>query len=296
MIGVPAGRVDAHHHVWDPSHRAQPWLDPPAMAPLRRRFDLADLAVVAGPAGVRATVLVQVLPDAHETAEFLTLAALSVDPATTGTAPVVAGVVGWLDLTVPDVGDRIARLRDGPGGDRLVGIRALVQDEADPDWLTRRNVLTGLRAVAAAGLVFDLLVRPHQLAAAIAAVRAVPDGCFVLDHLGKPPVAEGRLEPWSVRVGELASTGRTAVKLSGMVTETTRRQRPVSQLRPFAAVVLDAFGSDRVMTGSDWPVCLLRGSYAETLAVADALTDHLTPAELTAVQGGTATRWYNLHC
>lgn len=272
------------------------------MALLRRRFDLADLTAVAGPAGVRATVLVQVLPDAQETVEFLALAAASsatatatwADGADPGGGPVVAGVVGWLDLTTPGVGDRIARLRDSPGGDQLVGVRHLVQDEPDPDWLTRPDVLRGLRAVAAAGLVVDLLVRPHQLAAATRAVHAVPDGSFVLDHLGKPPVAEGLLTPWSVRVSELAATGRTAVKLSGMVTETARGQEPVVQLRPFTAVALEVFGADRVMTGSDWPVCLLRSSYAQTLAVTDVLTDQLSPPELTAVRGGTATRWYGL--
>jgi len=315
VSGAPPGRVDAHHHVWDPGHRRQAWLETPEMAPLRRRFDLADLAAVAGAAGVRATVLVQVLPDAQETVEFLALAAtcadtaVSADTATLTTSadaatradgadpcggPVVAGVVGWLDLTEPGVGDRIAQLRDGPGGDRLVGVRHLVQDEPDPDWLTRPDVLRGLRAVAEAGLVVDLLVRPHQLEAATRAVHAVPDGRFVLDHLGKPPVAEGLLSPWSVRVSELAATGRTAVKLSGMVTETGRGQEPVAQLRPFTAVALEVFGADRVMTGSDWPVCLLRSSYARTLAVTDALTDQLSPAELTAVRGGTATRWYGL--
>lgn len=311
MSGVPGTRVDAHHHLWDPGHRRQGWLETPDTAPLRRRFDLADLAAVTGPAGVGATVLVQVLPDAQETVEFLALAATSgdADPTRRGRGaadgsdggvahgsdgPVVAGVVGWVDLTAPEVGDRLAELRAGPGGDRLVGIRHLVQDEPDPDWLTRPDVLRGLRAVAAAELVVDLLVRPHQLPAATRAVRAVPDGRFVLDHLGKPPVAQGHLAPWSVRVQELAATGRTAVKLSGMVTETAAGREPVAQLRPFSTVVLEAFGPDRVMVGSDWPVCLLRSTYAQTLAVTDVLTDQLSPAELACVRGGTATRWYGL--
>ena len=185
---MPAdGTVDAHHHVWDLSVwdlsvRDQPRIAGPSMLPLRRNFGLADLAVPAHAAGVTGTVVVQTVPVTAETPELLALAAGS---------DLVAGVVGWVDLTDPAVGERLAQLREEPGGAHLVGIRHLVQEEADPDWLGRGDVRRGLRAVAAAGLAYDLLVRPRQLAAAVAAAQALPELRFVLDHLAKPPVATG---------------------------------------------------------------------------------------------------------
>lgn len=282
------GRVDAHHHVWDPARRRHRWLDPPGMAPIRREFDLKELAAAAAPCGVDRTILVQVLADLDETREFLDLAA-----GWSG-EPVVAGVVGWVDLTAADVADRIAELRDGPGGDRLVGIRHLVQDEPDRDWLTRPDVLRGLRAVAEARLAVDLLVRPPQLASAVRAVRTVPTGRYVLDHLGKPDLAGAGFDGWAGDIRRLADAGETAVKLSGMVTEVPPGQPVTRRLTRYAATVLDGFGPNRVMMGSDWPVCLLAASYAEVVAVADTLTAGLTDTELAAVRAGTAAAWYRL--
>lgn len=260
------------------------------MAPVRRPFGLDDLAAAARSSGVVATVLVQVLPDEEETREFLALAA------TTPVAdqPVVAGVVGWVDLAAADIADRIAQLRAAPGGARLIGLRHLAQDEPDPDWLTRPAVLRGLRAAAEAGLAYDLLVRAPQLPAAVAAVRAVPEGRFVLDHLGKPRVPAGLTGQWRHDIRALAETGRTAVKLSGLVTEADPARPWPGQLRPFVEVALDAFGPERVMCGSDWPVCLLAASYAETTDLAEQLTSGLTAGERSQIRAGTAVRWYGL--
>jgi len=143
-----------------------------------------------------------------------------------------------------------------------VGIRHLVQGEPDPRWLARPDVRRGLRAVAGAGLVYDLLTLPHQLPAAIDTVRALPDLTFVLDHLSKPPIAAGELHPWAALVRELAALPNVSCKRSGMVTEAGPRWT-VAGLRPYAEVVLDAFSPARVMFGSDWPVCLLAASYAD---------------------------------
>ena len=290
-------RIDAHHHVWrpllpgapagsDPSRRVHGWLDPPGMAVIRRDFTLDDLAAVAVAAGVEGTILVQVLPDAEETAEFLTLAARD-------RHGLVAGVVGWVDLT-DRTADALAALRAGPGGEFLVGVRHLVQGEADPGWLNRPDVRRGLRVVADAGLAYDLLTLPHQLPAAIATVRALPQATFVLNHVSKPPIASGELEPWASRIRELAAEPNVFCKLSGMVTEADHAGWQVAELRPYAEVVLDAFGPSRVMFGSDWPVCLLAGSYAEVAGVAQALTVGLTAAERAEVFGGTAARAYRL--
>ncbi|MGI5282358.1 amidohydrolase family protein [Nonomuraea polychroma] len=274
-------RIDAHHHVWDLSVRPHTWLDPEPMAPVRRTFTLDDLAAPAAAAGVTRTVLVQVLSDLDETREFLDLAAGS---------DLVAGVVGWIDLTAPDAADTLAAL---PAG--LVGVRHGVQSEPDPAWLNRPDVRRGLAAVEAAGLAYDLLTLPHQLPAAIDTVRAMPGLTFVLDHLSKPPIAAGELEPWRTRIKELAAHPNVFCKLSGMVTEADWAAWRMSDLRPYAEVVLEAFGPDRVMFGSDWPVCLLAAEYAQVAQAADELCAGLSKGERDEVFAGTAGRAYRLH-
>jgi L-fuconolactonase len=287
VIDAPADPViDAHHHVWDLAVRDQPWIEP--TWPIRRSYTLADLSGPAGAAGVEATVLVQTVLDPAETPEFLALAAAS-------TSPRVAGVVGWVDLTRPDVADRLAALAAAEGGDRLVGLRHQVQGEADPRWLCRPDVRRGLRAVGEAGLAYDLLTRPHQLPAAVETVRALPEVRFVLDHLSKPPIARGELVGWADDLRALAAAPNVAAKLSGLVTEADWTGWTVDQLRPYVEVALDAFGADRLMFGSDWPVCLLAaGSYGDVVDGARALTGHLSAAERAAVFAGTARRWYRL--
>lgn len=278
-------RIDAHHHLWDLSARQHSWLDGPAMEPIRRDFGPDDLREVTTRAGVDATVLIQVQADIGETAEFLALA---------GESDLIAGVVGWVDLTAPDVTEQIDRLRAGPGGDRLVGVRHLVQGESDPMWLVRSDVLAGLRAVRDAGLVYDVLTLPHQLAAAIAAARAVPDLLFVLDHLSKPDIAGQALQPWATLLTTLAAEPNVVAKVSGLVTEADWRQWAVVDIRPYVDVALGAFGPDRLMVGSDWPVCLLAADYGRVLGVAQELFAACSAAERGQLFGGTATRAYRL--
>ncbi|MFD7658739.1 amidohydrolase family protein [Actinosynnema sp. NPDC059797] len=278
-------RIDAHHHFWHLSARPHDWLDDPALEPIRRNFGPADLRAVAERAGVDATVLVQVLPDVGETAEFLAVA---------GESGLVAGVVGWVDLTAPDVAEQLDRLCRGPGGDRLAGVRHLVQSEPDPDWLVRPDVLAGLRAVRDAGLVYDLLTRPHQLPAALRAVRAVPDLVFVLDHLSKPDIAGRVLQPWASRLEALAAEPNVAAKVSGLVTEADWSRWTAADLRPYVDVALEAFGPDRLMVGSDWPVCLLAADYERVFATAAELLGGCSAAERDRLFGGTAARVYRL--
>ncbi|CAM5309129.1 amidohydrolase family protein [Streptomyces pilosus] len=277
--------VDAHHHVWDLSVRPQDWLTGPGLRPLRRNFALDDLAPQASAAGVGRTVLVQTVTAAGETPELLALAEAH---------PLVAGVVGWTDLTRPGVAGELARLRELPGGRYLKGIRHQVQDEPDPEWLLRPAVRRGLAAVAEAGLVYDLVVLPHQLPACTAAAASLPRLTFVLDHLGKPPVASGALEPWASAVRALAALPNTVCKFSGLVTEADHATWTVDDLRPYADVVLDAFGPRRLMFGSDWPVCTLAAAYGDVLAAARALTLHLAPGERRRLFDTTATRVYGL--
>lgn len=282
---VPHGVVDAHHHIWDLAVRDQDWITGERLAPLRRSFSVADLEPEARAAGVTATVLVQTVTVAEETPEFLALAARG---------GLVAGVVGWTDLTDPAVADRLASLRELPGGERLVGIRHQVQGEADPEWLLRPDVQRGLRAVAEAGLVYDLVVLAEQLPAAAKAAALLPDLVFVLDHLGKPPIAAGTLRPWADDVRALATLPNAVCKLSGMVTEADWDSWTTAALAPYAATVLEAFGPDRLMFGSDWPVSRLAASYAEVVDAARTLTDGLAPAERDAVFSATARRVYGL--
>jgi L-fuconolactonase len=279
--------IDAHHHVWDLAVRDQPWISGPAMAAIRRSFTPDDLRPHAAAAGVGATVLVQTVDVAAETPEMLALAARG---------PLVAGVVGWTDLTSPAIAGALDRLAAGPGGDRLVGIRHQVQSEPDPDWLRRPDVIRGLRAVAAAGLCYDLVVRPHQLPAAVHAAAAVPGLTLVLDHAGKPSVG-GDITGWAASLRDLAARPNTVCKLSGLVTELVPGVPPAARQAAFAEVadvVLSAFGADRVMFGSDWPVCLLASDYAGVVDLARSLTAGLSAAERAAVFGATAARAYQL--
>ncbi|WBO62422.1 amidohydrolase family protein [Streptomyces camelliae] len=272
--------VDAHHHVWDLSVRDQDWI--PHHSPLRRDFGLADLEPEARAAGVTRTVLVQTVTVPEETPEFLALA---------DAHDLVAGVVGWTDLTRPGIAEELSRLRELPGGTHLKGIRHQVQGEPDPRWLLRLDVLRGLRAIADAGLVYDLVILPHQLPACAEVAASLPQLTFVLDHLGKPPIASGALEPWATDLRSLAALPNTVCKLSGMVTEADPASWTVADLRPYAETVLDAFGPDRLMFGSDWPVCTTAGTYGEVL---DATVQLIGPADRTRILETTATRVYDL--
>jgi len=269
-------RVDAHHHLWDLAVRDQPWIDGGALAPLRRSFGVEDLLNAAR--GIDLTVVVQTVTVPEETPDLLALAASS---------ELIGGVVGWVDLTAPDVADALAGLER----EWLVGIRHQVQSEPDPRWLCRDDVRAGLRAVADAGLVYDLLTLPPQLPAAIETVRALDDLVFVVDHLSKPPIASGELEPWATHMRTLAAHENVVCKLSGMVTEADWQTWTVDDLRPFAETVLEAFGADRVMFGSDWPVCTLAASYDRWVEAAEALVG---PADHEMIFGETARRTYTL--
>lgn len=251
--------------------------------PLRRRFGLEDLRSAIAGTPVERTVLVQATAGLEETCDLLATAAAS--------AGLIAGVVGWIDLTA-DVSSQLDELRDGRGGELLVGVRHQVEDEVDPLWLMRADVRRGLGALAGSGLVFDLLVRPPQLAAASAVTAAVPDLQFVLDHGGKPPIASGEASSWRRRMGELAAAPNVAVKLSGLVTEAGSGQAP--EVLPYARELLEAFGPQRLMFGSDWPVCTLAASYRETLDLALESLGSLSSAELAEALGGTAERMYRL--
>lgn len=291
-------RIDAHHHIWDLAAHPQTWMDTPGPGdapdspgawadPLRRDFAPGDLKPLLDAQDITASIVVQTVSDLGETRDLLGLAA--------GT-PWIAGVVGWFDLTDPGIADTLGALRAGPGGDRLVGVRHQVHDEPDPKWLLRPDVLQGLRAVADAGLVYDLLVRAEHLEVAREVARAIPHGRFVVDHIAKPDIAGRAREPWFDGIAALAAEPNVTCKVSGMVTEADWRAWTVDDLLPYARHVLAVFGPQRTMFGSDWPVCTLAATYDQVVdAAAELFTRsafELGSPESDAFFGGTARAVY----
>jgi L-fuconolactonase len=283
--------------------RGQPWASDDELEALRRSFTLADLAPLAAAAGITSTVVIQTAAEPWETPDLLALAA-GRDPYQAGAKPrgpaqrapaggLLAGVVGWTDLTTPDVADVLAGLRELPGGEFLCGIRHPVLVEADPDWLGRPAVIRGLRTLAAAGLSFDIVTLPHQLPGAVTAARSVPELAMVLDHLGGPPADTGGDAddgPWAAAIRGLAALPNVTCKLSGAHTIPA----DAGGLRPYYQTVLAAFGPDRLMFGSDWPVSTLAAPYGRVCDLYRELTAQLSPAEQDAVFDRTARRVYRL--
>jgi L-fuconolactonase len=235
-------------------------------------------------------VVIQTVTDPAETPELLAIAA---------TSPLVAAVVGWVDLLAEDVADALSALREPREGGLLAGVRHPVLFEPDPRWLARPEVLRGLAAVAAAGLTYDLVVRPDQLPAAAEAAAAVPGLTFVLDHLGNPDVAEAVDQRWARAIRDLAALPNTVCKLSGILgvpppDGTGTDAAAVAHLRPYYEVALAGFGPDRMMFGSDWPVSTIDTSYAHVVRAARSLTAELSPSEQAEVFGDTARRCYRI--
>ncbi|MGJ4930793.1 amidohydrolase family protein [Bradyrhizobium sp. HKCCYLS2038] len=278
-------RIDAHQHFWDPARADYPWMAGDALAPIRRPFGPADLAPLLADHALDASILVQTRSSLDETEEFLRIA---------HETPFVAGVVGWVDLTDPSLTATIDRLRGLPGGDRLIGIRHQVHDEADPDWLSRSDVRRGLEAVFAHDLTYDLLVRTRELPSSIATVRAFPTARFVLDHAAKPPIATGFDQAWADRIAELATAGNVWCKVSGLATEADWTDWDAERLHPYVAHVARCFGPDRLIFGSDWPVCLLAGSYHEIKQALDSCLAQLGPDIRNKAFGPNAMAAYRL--
>jgi L-fuconolactonase len=275
--------IDAHQHFWDPGE-GYPWMTG-SFAPLRRPFGPPDLKPELDLCGIDATVLVQSRNDIDETNRLLGMA-LETDW--------IAGVVGWVDLTDPGVSDTIALIRASVGGRYLVGVRHLVHDEADPDWLLRSDVNRGLQAVEKADLAYDLLVRSRELPAALEVARRFPGLRLVVDHLAKPPIRTGEIESWASLVDGFRHLDNVVCKVSGLATEADWASWQPRDLRPYVAEALDVFGSDRLLFGSDWPVCLLAATYEQVFETAMGILRDLTGKEPNADLSDCAVRTYRL--
>ncbi|MEV0952773.1 amidohydrolase family protein [Promicromonospora sp. NPDC050249] len=284
-------RIDAHHHLWVRTRTPQPWIDPVSMRAIDADFTTDDLARALAGLNVTGTVVVQSVPTEAETVDLLAVA---------DRTPVIRGVVGWVELADPGVADALARLRSGPGGGHLVGVRSMVQAEHDPGYLDGADLRRGMRAVAEQGLTVDLVTRHEQLPGVARLARDLPEVPFVLDHLGKPPLADpgpadgGDLVGWAEAIREIGTHPNVTAKLSGLVTEASWTNWSSQDLRPAVDHALDAFGPGRLMFGSDWPVSLLATRYAEWVDTLTGLLGGLTSTEQAAVWHGTARRVYGL--
>jgi L-fuconolactonase len=273
--------VDSHHHLWDPAHRDYPWMGGDALAPIRRRFDAGDLKPLLDANGVDRTVVVQTVSSLEETLEFMQAAAEN---------EFIGGVVGWVDLTDRSVATTLAELKRSEGGAFLVGVRHQVHDEPDPEWLLREDVQRGIAAVGEAGLVYDVLVRTRELPAGLETVKRHPGMRFVVDHAAKPRIAAGAWDAaWEQALAPMADHPNVTCKLSGLVTEADWKAWTPEQLEPYVNKVLEWFGPERCMFGSDWPVCLLAASYREVVEAMQSLV-----GDDANVFGETATRVYGL--
>ncbi|MEK6648501.1 MAG: amidohydrolase family protein [Actinomycetota bacterium] len=278
-------KIDAHHHIWDLSVRDQDWIVGEAMKPIRRNFSMQDLRVAVADTGIEKTVLVQTVTTYAETPEFLALA---------DSDSMIAGVVGWLDIDSLTAHDHLGSYLDLPGAEYLVGIRDIAQGHADPDYLARPNVIKNVKTLGEKGLTYDLLTKTRELPAAIELVKNAPDVQFILDHISKPFIETGEMEPWRELIVKLASLPNVVCKISGMVTEANWSNWKTDDFRPYVDLLLEVFGAKRLLFGSDWPVCTLAGSYGQVIDLAEALTSSFSTSEKEDFWSATAIRTYGL--
>ena len=274
-------RIDAHQHFWQYNPAEHVWMTDD-MAALRRDFMPGDLKPLLGNLEFDGCVVVQVRQSVEETRWLLDLAERH---------DFVRGVVGWVDLR--STGLR-AQLEQFAGDEKLVGVRHIVQGEPDDNFMLRENFRRGIAGLAEFDLAYDVLIYPRQLPAAIELVRAFPDQRFVLDHIAKPAIAEGKRERWEAGLRELAKSEKLYCKLSGMVTEARWNQWRPDDFRPYLDVVFEAFGPDRLMIGSDWPVCTLSASYERAMGIVLDYIAQLGVADREAILGGNCGRFYGL--
>jgi L-fuconolactonase len=276
--------IDAHFHCWQLDRADYGWLDPklnPALKPICRDVTVSDWQAQSAPHGVAGGVLVQAAATEAETLFLLALADAN---------QAVLGVVGWVDLLAPDAPARIEALARRP---KLKGLRPMLQDLADPEWILNPALAPALQAMSGAGLVFDALVKPVHLPDIRILAGRYPKLAIVIDHAAKPDIAAGKWQPWADAMAQIAAQTQAMCKLSGLMTEAGPDPKSVA-LQPYAAHVLKCFGSGRLVWGSDWPVLELACSYADWWRCSQQLLAGLSSKEREAVLGGNAQRLYGL--
>ncbi len=273
-------RIDSHQHFWNYSPAEYPWIKPEW--PIRRGYLPEALAAELKACQFDGCVAVQARQSVAESAWLLELA---------DRFPFIMGVVGWVDLRAPDVVGQLGKFAAHP---KFVGARHVLQDEADDNYMLEALFQRGISALRQFDLKYDLLIFPRQLPAAIRLVSAHPEQPFVLDHIAKPPIAKGELEPWRTQIQKLAALPNVWCKVSGLITEADWRSWQPAQFRPYLNVVFEAFGADRVMFGSDWPVALLAGDYQRVVDLAREYVRPLGVETEAKFFGGNAANFYNL--
>jgi L-fuconolactonase len=273
--------IDTHHHLWKYNPEEYGWMDD-SMTTLKRDYLPADLEKKLRNSGVTGTVVVQARQKVEETRWLLELADMHA---------FIKGVVGWFDLCSPELNGVLEEYANNPG---LVGVRHVIHDEPDDGFMLRRAFMKGIEALERYGLVYDLLLFPRHLKNAVKLVEAFPRQRFVLDHLGKPQINAGIMEPWRSGIRKMARYSNAWCKLSGMVTEADHTGWVYEDLLPYMEVVLEAFGPERIMVGSDWPVCSLAGEYSQVMDVVRKFTEPMCREDREKILFQNAVECYHL--
>jgi L-fuconolactonase len=266
-------RVDSHHHLWDLDIAPRGWLAGDVLAPINRTFSMDDFYAERASAKIDKSILVQTLPDYDEMKEFFNVAT---------NHDSVIGVVAWIDMSKSDCFENLETYLDLSGASKLVGIRDGAQGRTDTQWLSSDQVVKNVSQLVPEGLTFDLLVDPPHLAASAKLVEQCPDTTFILDHIGKPNIGkgdDGELKEWAKLIENLAANQNVFCKVSGMVTEANWQDWKNDDFKRYFDVVLNSFGIDRIMYGSDWPVCKLAASYEQVANLAEYLVADLSESE-----------------
>ncbi len=274
-------KIDAHQHFWEYDAVKHSWISD-KMAVLKQDFLPKHLLEELGKNKIDGCVAVQADQTEDETKFLLSLAA---------EYDFIKGVVGWVDLRSQDLEDRLSYFKQYP---KLVGFRHVVQDEPDVNFMLRQDFRRGISALAAHGFTYDILIFPTQMEVALKLVAAYPNQKFVIDHIAKPYIAKGNTVPWKDNIQSLAAFENVFCKMSGIITEADWKNWDYDQLLPYLDTVFNAFGAERIMFGSDWPVCLLAGKYEVVKAIIAQYTEALSPTEKEMIWGKTASSFYGL--
>lgn len=274
-------KLDSHQHFWEYDEREYGWTGGPD-SPISRSFGPAELASLLAERGFDGTVAVQARTSLAENDYLLGIA---------DEHDLVKGVVGWVDLTSPDVDGQLERYASHP---KFKGVRHIVQSEPDDNFLLRDDFCRGVGRLAGYGLTYDILIYHRHLPAAIEFARRFPNQPLVVDHIAKPDIKGGAFEPWATRFKQLATFEHVYCKISGMVTEADHGHWKEQDIRPYLDAALEAFGPKRVMFGSDWPVCLLAADYSRTVELVERAASELSRGEQEALFGGNCAAFYGI--
>ena len=278
-------KIDSHHHIWDLAITPQDWIVGDEMQPINKNFLMDDYRKAVQKSGIDKTVIVQTVTNYQETPLLLDIAEKD---------SLVAGIVGWLDVDSPDAIKNLDRYQSLPGANYLKGIRDIVQDHPDSNYLARPQVDKTIKELGKRGLAFDVLTKTPELPGAIKLVRNNPEVQFVLDHISKPYIAKSEFEPWASLIKEIASFENIVCKVSGIVTEANWHDWTEEDIKPYFEIILENFGAERLMYGSDWPVCTLAGNYDEVFGLASELSKNLSTTESESFWSGCVNQAYKL--